>query len=187
MHEIEPFHGWLHLYNSEEDVQSPFYDIEHSEFEYSNKVYNYYLHPQWDSFGSATLYLRVLYADYELQFAIIEFIGEWNDAIENDIMQLKRGVIDVLIAEGISQFILIGENIMNFHGDEVDYYEEWSEDIEENLGWITFLNLPEHIKQEMRTEQIGRYCFFMDFEAWRVHLPEHLFQWVESGINRLLS
>ena len=38
--------------------------------------------------------LKVIYADYELGYAIIEMIGEWNDAIENDIMTLKRDVID---------------------------------------------------------------------------------------------
>jgi len=39
----------------------------------------------------------VLYADYEIGFAIIEFIGEWNDAIENDIMTLKRELIDKML------------------------------------------------------------------------------------------
>ncbi len=28
-------------------------------------------------------------ADYQEQYMIIELIGEWNDAIENDIMSLK--------------------------------------------------------------------------------------------------
>ena len=50
-----------------------------SEFEYSNTVYNYYIHPQWDDIGSGTLYMKELYADYENGFAILEFIGEWND------------------------------------------------------------------------------------------------------------
>ena len=38
--------------------------------------------------------MKVLMADYQEQYAIIELIGEWNDAIENDIMTLKRDVID---------------------------------------------------------------------------------------------
>ncbi len=36
------------------------------------------------------MYLKVLMADYDEHYAIIELIGEWNDAIENDIMELKR-------------------------------------------------------------------------------------------------
>ena len=35
-------------------------------------------------------------------------MGEWNDAIENDIMLLKRDFIDLMIEEGITKFILIG-------------------------------------------------------------------------------
>jgi hypothetical protein len=53
--------------------------------------------------------------DYDSAYAIIELIGEWNDAIENDIMILKRDIIDVLIDQGVNQFILIGENVLNFH------------------------------------------------------------------------
>ena len=50
--------------------------------------------PLWDEFGSSTLYMKILMADYQEGYAIIELIGEWNDAIENDIMILKRDVID---------------------------------------------------------------------------------------------
>jgi hypothetical protein len=74
--------------------RSPFYEREYSEFEYTNQVYNYLLHPQWDEFGSSTLYLKILYVDYKEGFAIIEMIGEWNDAINNDIMFLKRDVVE---------------------------------------------------------------------------------------------
>ena len=35
--------------------------------------------------------MKILFADYEQNFAIIELIGEWNDAIENDIMTLEEG------------------------------------------------------------------------------------------------
>jgi len=87
-------------------------------------VYNYYIHPQWDEFGSKTLYLKILYTDYDAKFAIIELIGEWNDTIENDIMELKREVLDKLMAEGIIKFILIAENVFNFHSGDKDYYEE---------------------------------------------------------------
>lgn len=101
MHEIEPFYNWRHIYIAEEDKKSPFYGREYSEFEFTQTVYNYFIHPQWDDFGSRTLYLKIIYTDYELNFAIIEMIGEWNDAIENDIMELKREVIDKLMEHGI--------------------------------------------------------------------------------------
>ena len=94
MQNIEPYDNWRYLYTSEDDERSPFYGREYSEFVFSQTVYNYYIHPQWDEFGSSTLYIKVLMADYSTGYAIIEMLGEWNDAIENDIMELKREVID---------------------------------------------------------------------------------------------
>ena len=131
MHDIEPYYNWRHLYTAEEDSKSPFFGRTYSEFEFTQTVYNYYIHPQWDDIGSQTLYLKVLYADYEIGFAIIELIGEWNDAIENDIMTLKRELIDKMLFQGISKFIMIGENVLNFHSSDECYYEEWYEDVQE--------------------------------------------------------
>ena len=113
MHNIEPYYNWRHIYISEEDERSPFFGREYSEFEFSQAIYNYLIHPQWDEFGSKTLYLKVLLADYEENYVIIELIGEWNDAIENDIMSLKREVVDKFMAEGIFKFMLIAENVLN--------------------------------------------------------------------------
>ena len=81
MHDIEPYYSWRHLYIASEDKKSPFFGRQYSEFEFTHAVYNYLIHPQWDEMGSATLYLKVLYANYETGFAVIELIGEWNDAI----------------------------------------------------------------------------------------------------------
>src|SRR5437868_6586538 len=134
MQNIEPYDNWQYLYTSEEDERSPFYGREYSEFAYTQTVYNYYIHPQWDEFGSSTLYLKVLMADYTSGFAIIEMIGEWNDAIENDIMTLKRDVIDVFLREGIYKYILIAENVLNFHSSDNSYYEEWYDDVSEEAG-----------------------------------------------------
>ena len=115
MHAIEPFYNWRHLYIADDDEQSPFYGREYSEFEFTNTIYNYYIHPQWDHIGSETLYIKILFADYEEGFAFIELIGEWNDAINNDIMMLKRDIIDEMMYAGINKFVLIGENVLNFH------------------------------------------------------------------------
>lgn len=48
-------------------------------------------------FGSETLYAKILYSDYIRHYALIELVGEWNDCIGNDIMFLKRDVVDHLI------------------------------------------------------------------------------------------
>src|SRR5678810_794059 len=142
MHDIEPYYNWRHIYVSEEDQRSPFYKREYSEFEFSQTVYNYYIHPQWDEFGSSTLYIKVLMADYTSGYAILEMIGEWNDAIENDIMTLKRDVIDLLLREGIIKFILIAENVLNFHSSDDSYYEEWFDQVTDEGGWVVCLNMP---------------------------------------------
>ena len=128
MQNIEPYYNWRYLYTSEEDERSPFYGGNIANLNFTQTVYNYYIHPLWDEFGSATLYIKVLMVDYQEQYAIIELIGEWNDAIENDIMRLKRDVIDEFMRQGISKFILIAENVLNFHSSDDSYYEEWYED-----------------------------------------------------------
>lgn len=190
MHELEPYYNWRDLYDATEDVRSPFYGTEHSEFEYSNVVYNYFIHPQWDFFGSPTLYLKVLYADYDEQFAVIEFIGEWNDCIQNDIMFLKRDIIDPMIAEGIVRFILIGENVLNFHVSDDCYYEEWIEDINEEGGWIAAVNFSDHVMDEMRSE--GLHHFINMGEnlrelSWRKLKPQALHLLVDNLILKALT
>ena len=144
MHGIEPFYNWRHLYIASEDNQSPFYNKEYSEFEYTNTIYNFYIHPQWDDIGSETIYIKILFVDYEESYAIIELIGEWNDAINNDIMFLKRDIVDELNNYGINKYILIGENVLNFHTSDDSYYEEWFEDIGDN-GWIVLINFRDNV------------------------------------------
>lgn len=183
MHAIEPFFNWRHLYTAEEDESSPFYGREYSEFEFTNTVYNYFIHPQWDEFDSRTLYGKLLYTDYEQEFCILELIGEWNDAVENDIMILKRNVLDPLIAKGIRKFILIAENVLNFHSSDEEYYAEWKEDVED--GWIIILNAPDQTRREFLHERIGHYLMFGDVENWRTFQPQHLFQLVDNQMLRL--
>ena len=177
----------MHLYTAEEDERSPFFGRDHSEFEYSQTIYNYYIHPQWDEFGSRTLYLKILYADYDLDFAIIELIGEWNDAIENDIMTLKRDVIDKMIAEGIRKFILVAENVLNFHSSDSCYYEEWTEDIADDGGWIVILNMPEQSQYDFRRAHLDQYSELIDFPGWRTVLPPHLFTAIDNKMLRRLN
>jgi len=187
MHEIEPFYNWRHIYIAEEDKRSPFYGQVHSEFEYSQTVYNYYIHPQWDEFGSKTLYLKVIYVDYELNFAIIELIGEWNDAIENDIMELKREVIDKLSVEHISKFILITENVLNFHSSDKEYYQEWYDEVSEESGWIVALNMPEATQYDFRKKKLNYFIELMELPEWRVYKPYHLFKKIDDELMKRLS
>lgn len=188
MQDIEPYYAWRDLYIAAEDELSPFYGREYSEFVYSNTIYNYYIHPQWDDFGSNTLYLKTLYTDYEGGFAIIELIGEWNDAINNDIMLLKRDVIDSMIGNGINKFILIGENVLNFHGSDDCYYQEWFDEVED--GWVAALNFRPHVLSEMSKYNIDFYLVYggeLDDMRWRMFNPVQLVQRVETIIKHRLG
>lgn len=190
MHTIEPYYNWMHLYAASEDERSPFFEREYSEFTFTNKIYNYLIHPQWDEFGSNTLYIKILFADYTEGFAIIEMIGEWNDALYNDIMILKREVIEVLQTEGIYQFVLIGENILNFHASDDSYYEEWWQETDDEEGWIVLLNFRDHILQEMRKNHLDYYLHFggeLDEYEWRKLSPRILHENIKTVLSRRLS
>lgn len=180
MHDIEPYFNWRHIYISEEDERSPFFGRVYSEFEYTQAIYNYLIHPQWDDFGSRTLYLKVLLADYEERYVIIELIGEWNDAIENDIMSLKREVADPFMLQGIFKFIFITENVLNFHSGDRDYYEEWQEELQEHDGWLVCINMPEQTQYDFRRAKLDRYVDLIEQPDWRIYKPFHLFRLVEA-------
>ena len=187
MQDIEPFYNWRHLYTAEEDALSPFYKRVYSEFEYSQTLYNYYIHPQWDDFGSRTLYMKLLYVDYDLHFAIIELLGEWNDAIENDIMTLRRDVTDNLFRHGITKFILIAENVLNFHSSDDSYYEEWREQLEDDHGWVTILEMPEQSKYDFKRARLTNYIELMELPQWRTLKPDILFQIIDSEMMKRLE
>ena len=188
MHDLEPHYNWRHLYMAEEDSRSPFYEREYSEFEFTNKIYNYLIHPQWDQIGSPTLYIKILFVDYTSGFAIIELIGEWNDCINNDIMFLKRDIVEVLINEGINKFILIGENILNFHASDDCYYEEWFEEAED--GWIALINFREHVLEEFQAQNIDYYFVLggnLDLPQWRTYDPQQLYSIVEGLVIKRIG
>ena len=187
MQNIEPYDNWQYLYTSEDDKRSPFYGREYSEFAFTQTVYNYYIHPLWDEFGSATLYLKVLMVDYQEQYAIIELIGEWNDAIENDIMRLKRDVIDEFMRQGISKFILIAENVLNFHSSDDSYYEEWYEDANEVGGWIICLNMPEQTQYDFIRARLNNYVELANIPHWRTMKPDLLFNQIDNVLMRRLD
>ena len=187
MHEIEPYFKWRDWYTAEEDARSPFYGREYSEFEFSNTVYNYLIHPQWDEFGAKTLYLKILFADYDEQYAIIEMLGEWNDAIENDIQTLKRNILEPMMDAGIMKFILIGEQVLNFHSDGDDYYEEWYQELCDNNGWVAGINFLPHVVRDFEQARIHQYILFGTSDNWRTLKPEFIFREWEQRFSRLLG
>jgi hypothetical protein len=187
MHDIEPFYNWRHIYVSEDDERSPFFGRAYSEFEYSHTIYNYYIHPQWDDFGSRTLYLKVLIADYDEKYAVIELMGEWNDAIENDIMELKREVIDVFEREGIFKFVLIADNVLNFHSGVKEYYQEWYEEVTEENGWIVMIDMPEPTQHDFKSAKLNQFIELYDLPHWRTYKPFHLFKKIDNELMARLK
>ena len=188
MHDIEPYYSWRHIYTAEGDSASPFYGREYSEFTFSERVYDHFIHPQWDNIGSPTLFLKLLYCNYDEQFAVLEFMGEWNDCLYNDVMTLKREVIDLLLAEGIQKFLLVGENVMNFHYSDDCYYEEWADETID--GWIAGVNFQEHVKREMASIGIDQYIFWggdLDELPWRTFKHQDLMLKIETIFNRRLK
>ena len=188
MHDIEPFYRWESIYTANQDKRSPFFRKRYDFSSYRNDIYGYYIHPAWDEIGSETLYIKLLFCDYNQKFAIIELIGEWNDALHNDIMHFKRNVIDYMTKEGIKYFVIIGENVLNFHGSDDCYYEEWFEDVEE--GWITAIGFRDFILEEWAKYQIDFYINFggvLETVNWRTLHPVMLFQKIHEQISKRIS
>jgi hypothetical protein len=188
MQDIEPYYNWRKKYITNKDVRSPFFGYQNSEWAYTDHIYDHVIHPEWDNMGCETLFLKIIFVDYDEGFAIIELIGEWNDLLHNDIMIFKRDVIDHMVGEGIDKFILILENVLNYHADITDYYEEWMDDVPE--GWIAVLNLRSHVLQEMSNYNIDQYFVLggkLNDVAWRTRTPHQLFETVQDLVNRRLG
>lgn len=189
MHDLEPYYMWRDLYIASEDERSPFYERQYSEFHFTHQIYNHFIHPQWDYFGSNTLYMKVLFADYDEGFVIIELIGEWNDAVDNDIMFLKRDILEAMIDYGITRFILIGENVLNFHASDDSYYEDLYSDLDDD-GWVVFLNFREHVLKEFRDNNLDYYLHFggeLDSIHWRKLQPTALYEVICKLLSRRLG
>ena len=190
MHQILPYAGWRHIYRAEADAQSPFYGglfgaPRNGEY---HKMFDFVIHPEWEFIGCETLYIKLLFANYDEGLAIIEVMGEWNDALHNDIMHFKRNVVDPLIQEGVTKFLLIGDNLLNFHADADDYYAEWAEEVED--GWIVGLNFRQQVVQDLRTYGLSTHLWTGDrfeYGAWRASEPLKLGQMVDDQVNRHLG
>lgn len=185
MQDIAPFHRWLDYYDASKDKKSPFFGTTPNEFAYTQRIYNYFIHPHWDDFGAENLFMKLIFVDYEDGYAIMEFIGEWNDCIENDIATLKEQVLNTLIQNGIYKYILLCESVLNFHGSDDAYYEAWYEDIRDDEGWICFVNTYKHVDEEMQATRLQHYVNFgayMNDINWRPHKPNVVFDMVEARL-----
>lgn len=190
MQDIEPYYRWRDDYIASEDEASPMYGHINNEEQYTHLIYDHYIHPQWDFFGSETLYLKILYVDYDLHYCIIEFIGEWNDAVNNDVMHFKRNVVDSLMESGITKFILATENVLNFHGSDDCYYEEWQDEVANNAGWICYLNTQQHVTSEMEQYGIQRYVNLgspLDNVIWRNKQPEIIHNMLDEILSKSIK
>ncbi len=186
MHDIEPFWKWRDHYVASEDERSPFRGRRYSELYFTKKIYNYLIHPQWDGFGSPTLYLKVLFADYSDGAALIELIGEWNDALHNDVATLKRKVVEPMMDAGISRFVFFCDNLLQFHSGDADYYEEWAEELRDAGGWAVFINTSRHVEEEMLAGRLQFYLHFgEDFNDvnWRIQKPGSIAEAIGQLIN----
>ncbi len=102
-------------------------------------------------------------------------------------MFLKREIIDPLLEKGIHKYILVCENIMVFHGGEDAYYEEWLEEVQEEGGWISCINLPEHVYTDMKDAQIQNFMLMgsvLNQVNWRPQKPGNLFKILDKIIDK---
>jgi hypothetical protein len=187
VHEQEPFHGWYRFYDPESDELSPFYGVEHSEFYYDRQVYEYLAHPLWEDFGSDGLLTKVLFANYDSGFAVLEMFGVWNDLIQNDFKLLHENCLSTMMEAGIQRFAFIMENVLNIYLESDDYYEAVSDELD--AGWIALVRLRPHVTEELLTLGLDRYCYWSPTLAeiqWRKLTPVQLCSLIESEISRML-
>ena len=88
--------------------------------------------------------------------------------------------------EGIHKFIFICENVLNYHGSDDCYYEEWAEECREENGWICVINSLEHVSDEMKITNLQYYINFgksYNNINWRPHKPQNFFKAIEALVN----
>ena len=131
--------------------------------------------------------MKILFADYEQNYVIIELLGEWNDAIENDIMTLRRDITDILFIRGITKYILIAENVLNFHSSDDSYYEEWQEQLEDTGGWVVIIDMPAQSQYDFVQARLTNYIELIDFPQWRTLKPEVVFQQLDDMMIKRIN
>jgi hypothetical protein len=188
LHDIEPFYGWLQWYNQQMDPNSPFHEVEHNQFVFNRSINEIPAHPLWDEIGSESLLVKILFADYDEGYAIIELFGEWNDLFENDYKLFSENCLTFLIDAGISRFILVCENVFHTYLQSDDYYDALQDELGDE-GWICLLRARPHVKEEMEHYGIAPYFYWselLDELNWRKLRPEPLYELVADRIRKAL-
>jgi hypothetical protein len=84
--------------------------------------------------------------------------------------------------------LLIGENVLNFHGLEDDYYQEWFEEVED--GWIVAMGFREFIHREWNKYGLDSYLNWggkLEIENWRTLSPAQIQEFVEHEMRRRIA
>ncbi|MBX3101122.1 MAG: hypothetical protein KF690_01280 [Bacteroidetes bacterium] len=187
---LEPFDGWLFIYSHDQDERSPFHEVEHNLFAYDRRIYTFDAHPLWDNIESESLLVKILYAQYDEGYAILELLGEWNDLHENDFRLLWDNCLHPLVTEGIYRFILICENVFNIYPDADDYYQNAQEELAEGEGWLCLLRARPQVLEELEAYGIGQYFFYsplLESLRWRKLKPWQVYAQVRDQLEgRLL-
>ena len=90
----------------------------------------------------------------------------------------------MLQKEGIKKFILVAENVLNYHAAEDNcYYEEWFDEVSDEEGWVAIINPLDHVSDEMHTYGLQHYVHILTGSAWRGHKPRSLLKWVEAQLS----
>src|SRR5690606_20478369 len=110
-----------------------------------------------------------------------------NDCLHNDIMFLKRNVIDILTNHNVFKFVLLCDNVLNFHLSDDSYYEEWWDDVKMDDGWICFVNIFDHVEDEMKRGFLQYYVNFgkqFKSEMWQNESPEILVKEIKQRMKK---
>lgn len=188
LYEVEPYYGWLPFYSHDKDPFSPYHKVEHNLFYLDRTMNNIPVHPLWDTIGSESLLVKILFADYQTGYAVVELFGEWNDLFENDYKLLAERCLTYLIDQGIQRFIFICENVFHIYLESDDYYEALQEELEG--GWISLIRPRDRVLEEMQDYQIDHYFYhspILDEVPWRKLKPFQLYAMVEARMGKVLE
>ena len=94
---------------------------------------------------------------------------------------------DQLFDKGIVKYVIIAENVLNFHSSDDCYYEEWYEDVAEEGGWIVMLSLAEQSKYDFTRAGIDRYVQLIELLDWRPFTPMNLFTKIDNSLLKRLD
>ena len=147
-----------------------------------------FIHQTFDSIEKVFLPKRA--ATKKFLPGVFELPGGHIDYAEDIVVGLKREVIEVMMNHGIYKFILIGENVLNFHTSDDSYYEEWFEDVNDADGWIALMNFRSHVLDDMKDANVDSYFVLggqLNDIRWRTMNPDQLYESVTRYVVRRLA